>query len=181
MSDAVAKRDNAGKPDLSLLPYSFEVAVARVMESGLRVYDRDNYRKGHFANGIVASIRRHLGKFNSGEDIDADSGQPHLAHIAANCLMAIEQIRLGTFKDDRWKGFAQAEVAPTKLPIPTGAVDGTVWQVVVRTQSGKLTVAVYPDKEMAHRMVETLHKKHWPAPSFVLEVEPVHAQSAQPA
>lgn len=171
-----ARRDNAGKPDLSLLPYTFEVAVARVMEKGAAVYGRDNYRNGHTATNIVGSMKRHIGKFLSGEDMDTDSGEPHLAHIAANCLMALEQIRLGTFKDDRWKG----EAAPV-LPLPTGAPPADrVFQIFVKGQSGRIIVGTYLTREEAEKMIP-FHRKHWPAPNFVLGVQEEIYEPAQTA
>src|SRR5687768_17126074 len=98
-----AGRDNKDKPDLSLIPYCFEVEVAEVMMMGSRKYQRMNYAKGHRITSLIASIKRHVGKLLSGQDIDEESGKSHWAHIAAGCLMAIHQIELGTIKDDRFK------------------------------------------------------------------------------
>src|SRR5687768_14720386 len=98
-----AGRDNKDKPDLSLIPYCFEVEVAEVMMMGERKYSRMNYAKGHRITSLIASIKRHVGKLLSGQDIDEESGKSHWAHIAAGCLMAIHQIELGTIKDDRFK------------------------------------------------------------------------------
>jgi hypothetical protein len=104
------------KPDYSLLPKSFMDQVAYVMMAGAAKYLRDNYRKGHTSNQLTAAASRHLKCIESNEDVDPDTTQrlkdahgekaPEILHwacVAASALMAIEQIHLGTHKDDRFK------------------------------------------------------------------------------
>ena len=101
MSREGAKRDNKSKPDLSLLPYCFEVELARVMMQGERKYGRLNYLKGHAITSLIASMKRHIGKLLAGQDIDEETGCSHWAHIAAGVLMALHQQEFGTLRDDR--------------------------------------------------------------------------------
>lgn len=98
-----AAKDLTNKPDLSLVSYHFKCAIARVMMLGEKKYGRWNYRKGHEVHLILAAIERHLGKFAEGEDLDDESGESHLAHIAADCMMIVDQMREGTWKDTRYK------------------------------------------------------------------------------
>ena len=115
------------KPDLSLLPRSFKNQTAFAMMAGRMKYLTDNYRKGHNINELIAAGERHLDLIKEGEDIDADTTERlrngctdlngvfnkgfgdkapevlHWACLAATALMAIEQIRLGTIKDNRYK------------------------------------------------------------------------------
>ena len=110
------KNDRADvKPDYSLIPKSFMDAVSYCMMSGIVKYARDNFRLGHTSNQLTAAATRHLKCIESGEDVDLDTttrlkdatgGKSpdilHWANVAACALMAIEQIRLDTHKDDRW-------------------------------------------------------------------------------
>lgn len=66
-------------------------AIARVMEHGARKYARDNWRT--FAWDAAAqdeyfgAICRHLCADMAGEQIDPESGCPHLAHAGAGALI----------------------------------------------------------------------------------------------
>ena len=104
------------KPDYSLIPKSFMDQVAYVMMAGAVKYARDNHRNGHTSNQLTSAAGRHLKLIETNEDIDKDTterlksvygenapGILHWACVAASALMAIEQIHLGTHKDDRFK------------------------------------------------------------------------------
>lgn len=91
------------KPGLSAIPCQplFELGLA--MTDGACKYRRHNYRIA----GVRASIyydaaMRHLMKFwDLGEDIDPESGLPHLAHAMA-CLTILRDAQLnGMLNDDR--------------------------------------------------------------------------------
>jgi len=116
-----------GKPDYSLIPKSFMDALSNCLGAGALKYLRDNYRAGHTSNTLTAAAARHLKAIEAGEDVDQDttarlrdgctdikgnfneglgSSSPDVLHwacVAACALMAIEQQRLGTHIDDRWK------------------------------------------------------------------------------
>jgi hypothetical protein len=98
-----ANKEQTGKIDLTLLPPEFKDQVAQVMMFGAVKYGRYNYTKGHrMCQDLLAAIERHVRDLQKGEDVASDSKMSHFAHIAANCLMAIHQIELGTIKDDRF-------------------------------------------------------------------------------
>lgn len=64
-------------------------AFAEVAEHGAKKYDVDNWRKGLPISQLAASAERHLWAFMSGEDVDKDSGLPHVSHFLWNaCAMA---------------------------------------------------------------------------------------------
>lgn len=77
--------------------------VAKVAGFGEQKYDRLNYLKGYDWSLSYDACQRHLHAFWSGQDLDPESGLPHLAHAAWHCLamMAFMQHGLGT--DDRYK------------------------------------------------------------------------------
>lgn len=70
-----------------LVPAILERGVAEVMTFGAKKYGDLNWQKGIRANRIYAAMRRHLDAWWRGEDIDPESGLPHLAHLAANAGM----------------------------------------------------------------------------------------------
>lgn len=86
-----AKKHDAGKVDLSLLPFAALEDVARVLEHGADKYAPHAWRRvpdGH-ARYVKAALR-HLHAHARGEVLDPESGLPHLGHAAASILFALE-------------------------------------------------------------------------------------------
>lgn len=83
-------KDKKGKPRMSLiLPHAAE-ALVRIREYGLKKYpDANNWRKVDKADWLDA-LMRHLMKYLDGEEIDDESGYPHLWHALANLSYMIE-------------------------------------------------------------------------------------------
>lgn len=77
---------DAGKPMLSLIPYSALTEEARVLMFGMEKYGRDNWRQGFEWTRLIDAGMRHLQAFNEGEELDPESGLSHLAH--ARCCLA---------------------------------------------------------------------------------------------
>lgn len=78
------------------------VQEGAVMAGGAAKYGAFNWGEA----GVVASvyydaIQRHLFAWYTGEEIDPESGCPHLAHIRANCGILIDCIDKGLLEDDR--------------------------------------------------------------------------------
>lgn len=95
------RKNDGGKPKLSLIPIEAMNEVAKVMEFGAEKYGRDNYKRGcHWTRYIDAALR-HIGAWCSGEDDDEESGQSHIAHAQCCLLMLQYQITTDTGKDDR--------------------------------------------------------------------------------
>lgn len=70
-----------------LLPFGPLRDVVRVLTFGARKYEVDNWKKIEDARRrYLAAAMRHLVAWEAREQIDADSGLPHLAH-AACCLL----------------------------------------------------------------------------------------------
>jgi hypothetical protein len=87
---APGRKDDGGKLRWSLLPWLELEAVVAVLEYGARKYAPGNWR--NVANGYERyreAIGRHHAAVMKGEAIDPESGLPHLAHLACNCLFAL--------------------------------------------------------------------------------------------
>lgn len=75
------------KPEqFSLLPWPALGEIAKVYAFGAEKYDRDNWRKGYDWHLSMDAIIRHLAAFWAGEDLDPESGLPHLAHAGFHVL-----------------------------------------------------------------------------------------------
>jgi len=80
-------RFNTGKPDFSLIPLCTLEDEARVWEYGKRKYAAWNWAKGQDWSIPFACLQRHLAAWQRGEELDPESGLPHLAHAACNLRM----------------------------------------------------------------------------------------------
>jgi hypothetical protein len=96
-------KDVAGKakPQLGLIPTGAMAPVAQAMANGLK-YGPYNWRYkpiGHMA--YLHALLRHIQAVIGGEDIDPESGAPHLAHVAATAMIVLDAKSVGTLKEDR--------------------------------------------------------------------------------
>jgi len=96
-----ANKNDAGKPDLTLLPRSALEGVARVRAHGNKKYGRDNWRGGMEWTRLLAAAFRHMYAWLEGENRDPESGESVLDHAICSLmfLSAYEKQGLGT--DDR--------------------------------------------------------------------------------
>jgi hypothetical protein len=92
-----------GKPRMELLsPWVLE-EVAKVMTKGAQKYADHNWRLGFNWTRPIGACLRHVMAWLRGEDADAESGLPHLAHAICCLMFALEHQLLGMGVDDRWK------------------------------------------------------------------------------
>ena len=100
-----AIKNDALKPRMSLVPQLAKLEVAKVMTYGAEKYAAYNWMEGFDWTLLSDAIERHATAFNCGEDIDPESGLPHLAHIACSAMMLLENTFLHPELDDRWIGW----------------------------------------------------------------------------
>lgn len=85
-------KDTAGKPRLSLALQMRQalIALTDIREFGLQKYpDAENYKKVPEDMWLDALVR-HLVAYIHGEELDEESGKPHLAHALCNLVYLIE-------------------------------------------------------------------------------------------
>lgn len=96
-----AVKDDKGKLRMDLLPVRSLAQVAQVYTYGAEKYAPNNWRKGMAWSRIYAAILRHLFRFWVGEDLDSESGLPHLAHAAFGVLTLLDYGLTHLEYDDR--------------------------------------------------------------------------------
>lgn len=101
MSD-VARKHDAGKAQLDLVPRELEAAAARAFGFGVKKYARGAWLKGGLTQGrLLAALKRHVAAYNDREDNDPESGLCHLDHAAACLAMLLATRERGLGDDDR--------------------------------------------------------------------------------
>jgi len=91
------------KPRTDLLPSAPLIEIAKVFTFGAKKYDAHNWRGGLQQSRLIGAALRHLLAYNDGEDLDPETGLPHLAHLGCCTLFMLEQHLKGTGEDDRYK------------------------------------------------------------------------------
>lgn len=90
------------KVPLRLLPTAALRAWAWVQKHGADKYGEWNWRKHRVSRSVYyEAALRHLTQMWDGEDADAESGQPHEAHVMACMAIILDAKTSGTLNDDR--------------------------------------------------------------------------------
>lgn len=90
------------KLPLHLWPETATMIGCLALLDGMLKYGRSNWRDaGVRATIYVDALRRHVGAWFEGEDIDTDSGLPHLAHALACLAILVDAQAAGKLVDDR--------------------------------------------------------------------------------
>lgn len=96
-----APKFDAGKPRLDLVSGDFLRALGQVLGFGAEKYGAWTWARGKDWSKDYASVQRHLTLWHDGEDLDPESGLPHLAHAATDVMfLLVSQLR-GLGRDDR--------------------------------------------------------------------------------
>ena len=90
------------KPRMDLLDANYLEGVANVLGFGAKKYAAHNWRGGISVSRLIAASYRHLGAINRGEDIDSESGLPHVYHLGC-CNMFLAEMLTREDMDDRYK------------------------------------------------------------------------------
>jgi hypothetical protein len=90
------------KPQLQLLPPTFNREVAKALSLGAAKYGPWNWRENKVEiMTYLAAMKRHIDCLIDGEDIDLESGAHHLGHVAASCAIVLDAQKCNTLIDNR--------------------------------------------------------------------------------
>lgn len=102
--------EKCSKPSqLFLAPAEALLVLGEVYGRALEKYAAHNFRKGYNWSLSYNALLRHVFASINGEDIDDESGLPHMAHAAWHCLTLLQYYldqqagRQVLELDDRWE------------------------------------------------------------------------------
>jgi hypothetical protein len=107
LKETSGRKDDNGKSRIDLVDAEFLEGLGNVLAFGANKYAAHNWRGGIAYSRLIAAAYRHIGAINKGEDIDPESGQPHIYH-AACCLHFLSwMMKHRPDLDDRYKNDAK--------------------------------------------------------------------------
>ena len=82
------KKFDGGKPMVSLVEPNYTLGVARVLTFGAEKYGKNNWKEAteEDIQRYKDALYRHWLAYLDGEEIDPESGLPHLDHIGCNTM-----------------------------------------------------------------------------------------------
>ena len=102
MLKARAVKYDAGKTRLDLIHPIFLEQLGQALTYGAKKYGDTNYLKGGLSYlRLFGSLLRHLWAWARREDLDPESGLPHLAHAAGALMMLTVVVDKKLGEDDR--------------------------------------------------------------------------------
>lgn len=101
MTEQGTKADK-GKAPCELLSPTALLGTAAVLAFGAKKYSPNNWRKGLAWMRIAGAIMRHLFAFMAGEDLDPETGLPHVDHLGCEIMFLQELYRTRRDLDDRY-------------------------------------------------------------------------------
>ncbi len=100
---ATGLKADSGKAPCELLSPQAMLGTAEVLAYGAKKYAPNNWRKGLAWSRIIGAIMRHMFAFMLGEDLDPETGLPHIDHAATEIMFLQEFYRTHKHLDDRYK------------------------------------------------------------------------------
>lgn len=98
-----AKREKLNSPRYDYMPSRIvNDHYAAIAEHGAIKYAPDNWKQGLPHSQLTASLQRHLWAYMDGEDLDADSGLPHVSHVLWNAVALVYGYEMN-LEDDRFE------------------------------------------------------------------------------
>lgn len=79
-------RFDQGKPRYDLLPADGIDTLVKVYTFGAQKYADRNWEKGMEWSKCLGPLKRHLAAWEMGEEVDKESGLPHMAHVVWNAM-----------------------------------------------------------------------------------------------
>jgi hypothetical protein len=87
VAESIGRKDDAGKPDWTLMPWEELCKVQAVLDLGAKRYGAWNWQMVKNPDvRYLAALFRHVIAYTLGQDEDEESKQHHLAHAVCCCL-----------------------------------------------------------------------------------------------
>jgi 5'(3')-deoxyribonucleotidase/ribosomal protein L32 len=100
-TDGNGLRFNDGKLRYDLVPQYAQEQYVKVLTHGANKYGDHNWKRGMKWSSVLASMKRHIAAFESGEDYDPETGEYHMAHVMCNSAFMTQYYRIYPQGDDR--------------------------------------------------------------------------------
>jgi len=160
----MAKKDDTNPKDrlgikkvpLSLMPNVGVIYTALVFELGARKYGEFNWRNKKVRLRVyIEAIKRHVMALEAGENMDAESGLPHEAHIAACSMILMDARACGALIDDRFEKDATAKLLASFTARDHGAALRKLTRTPARTLDEVREAARRAKRKAACRRAKT--------------------------
>lgn len=103
MSSDKAQKFDQEKVRLELVDALAVEGLASVLTFGARKYAANNWREGLEYTRLIGALKRHLSAIEKGEDIDTESGLPHIDHLGCCWMFLSNFMKTRPDLDNRWK------------------------------------------------------------------------------
>lgn len=101
--EATGTKYDSEKPRTDLLDPDALEGLAKVLGFGAKKYSAHNWRGGIVYSRLLGAIIRHTLAINRGENLDPESGLPHVDHLGACWMFLSNMMKTRPDLDDRWK------------------------------------------------------------------------------
>lgn len=153
------------KPErYDLIPIEALDIMARLYGFGAQKYAAHNWRKGYEWSKSFASLMRHATRFWAGEDIDEETGLPHLAGAAFHCFTLMVFMQEQPDFDDRYKKVVLdvAEKIDIEIPQANYTTDALRTHVEHDIKEGDTYATVTTSSEFDPPLLFAAHKGETP-------------------
>ena len=96
------------KNRMELFPPLAQRRISEIMTFGAQKYAAWNWAKGLEQSRLYGALQRHLTAWYMGEELDPETGKPHLWHAGCCMMFLIETAELRPDLDDRPKHYPHA-------------------------------------------------------------------------
>jgi hypothetical protein len=102
-TEATGVKHDGEKPRVDLLDPQALEGIAAVLAFGAKKYAADNWRGGISYRRLIGAALRHTFAIMRGEDIDPESGLPHVDHLGCCWMFLSNMMKTRPDLDDRYK------------------------------------------------------------------------------
>lgn len=114
-----------------LIPVEALIGLAEIYGKGALKYEENNWRRGYRWSLSYAAAQRHMAAFWNGEDIDPESGQPHVLHAAWHMFALFTFMTEQREYDNRYGNARQTEHGATQGYFDFGGSEETTREKAV--------------------------------------------------